>query len=149
MDSPQNDTDYLEHWSLLRDTLDLILTNRPGTYDPVSYEQTYSAVYKCVCKSYSERLYKDIMTHVRQILDRWTRDIMLVGDLELPARFNEIHTQYFHAINSLLPIFTYLNRFYVESKLSTNLSVEFERLFVNSLCDDTVDRLVGKKEIDS
>ena len=52
-------------WSQLRDAIDQMLSNTPGTYKPSSYEQMYSAVYKCVCKQYSEQLYADLMTHVR------------------------------------------------------------------------------------
>ena len=62
-----------------------MLTHPPGSYKPISYEQMYSAVYKwvkkeseassagnqkpsilrCVCKQYSEILYRDLFNHMR------------------------------------------------------------------------------------
>ena len=70
-------------WSMLRDAIDQMLTHPPGSYKPISYEQVghekylksidmvlsdvqmYSAVYKCVCKQYSEQLYLDLITFVK------------------------------------------------------------------------------------
>ena len=38
----------------------------------ISFEQMYSAVYKCVCKQYSERLYNDLIQHVDYIIQRYS-----------------------------------------------------------------------------
>ena len=31
--------DYTPHWMILKSTLDTVLTQTPGTYKPISYEQ--------------------------------------------------------------------------------------------------------------
>ena len=69
---------YVDHFAQM-------LTHPPGSYKPISYEQMYSAVYKwvkkeseassagnqkpsilrCVCKQYSEILYRDLFNHMR------------------------------------------------------------------------------------
>ena len=71
-------------WPQLREALDVLLLNTPcpnssintgvttvgTTCQRISFEQMYSAVYKCVCKQYSERLYQDLLDHVGQVLQR-------------------------------------------------------------------------------
>ena len=75
-------------WPQLREALDILLVNQttPGTENDISdfcvdgrvatscqrisFEQMYSAVYKCVCNQYSERLYNDLISHVDYILQR-------------------------------------------------------------------------------
>ena len=47
-----------QYWSVLRGTLDSLLHCAPGTFKAISYEQMYSAVYKCVCRQMSEKLYE-------------------------------------------------------------------------------------------
>ena len=72
------------YWPELREALDILLLNSttsgsdiPCETSPddvpcqrISFEQKYSAVYKCVCKQYSERLYHDLIQHVGSILQR-------------------------------------------------------------------------------
>ena len=50
----------------------------------------YSAVYKCVCKQYSEQLYADLMTHVRSRLGQWSAHLTQVAkyDVTLQNKFN-------------------------------------------------------------
>lgn len=33
--------DYTPHWMILKSTLDTVLTQTPGTYKPISYEQVH------------------------------------------------------------------------------------------------------------
>ena len=44
--------EYMGHWTTLRSTIDLLLVNPENLTSPthkISFEETYSAVYKCVC----------------------------------------------------------------------------------------------------
>ena len=44
--------EYMCHWTTLRSTIDLLLVNPENLTSPthkISFEETYSAVYKCVC----------------------------------------------------------------------------------------------------
>ena len=152
--------DYrLVFWCQLRDAIDQMLTHPPGSYKPISYEQMYSAVYKCVCKQYSELLYADLITHVRTRLAQWSGALSNVSDDQFIAEFHKALVQYFHALGGIVPIFTYMNRFdfsnesrqtlqilfrfYIEAKLHTDLKTELTKLFSSLVADKHVTRLVN------
>ena len=81
-------------WPQLREALDVLLLNTPfpttsintgvttvgATCQRISFEQMYSAVYKCVCKQYSERLYQDLLSHVGQIIQRQVDISVAIGE---------------------------------------------------------------------
>ena len=98
-------------WSQLKDAIDQMLTHPPGSYKPISYEQMYSAVYKCVCKQYSDQLYADLICHMRTRLSQWTGDLNQVPDQEFILKFHTYLDRYFNALGGIVPIFTYMNRY--------------------------------------
>ena len=110
--------DYLQHWSLLRDTLHRLLRLPPGTDKPFSFETMYSAVYKCVCRQYSERLYADLTAAVEaafaDMADAVGRALAtsagdgnsgsgLNGGREAVLEFNRALCQCDHALGGILP----------------------------------------------
>ena len=104
--------DYrLQFWGELRDAIDQMLSHPPGSYKPISYEQMYSAVYKCVCKQYSEQLYADLITHIRTRLVEMSKILNDVSDNQFISEFHKALVQYFHALGGIVPIFTYMNRY--------------------------------------
>jgi len=129
-------------WAMLRDAIDQMLTHPPGSYKPISYEQMYSAVYKCVCKQYSEKLYQDLFNHMRTRLSQWSAHLTSVPDQEFIQEFHKALVQYFHALGGIVPIFTYMNRFYIESKLHTDLRTELIKVFSGLVSDQHVQRLI-------
>ena len=52
--------------------------------------------------------------------------------------------RYVVALGSILPVFTYLNRFYIEPKLETDLKVILTKLFVDVLDVPVVQRVIRK-----
>merc|ERR1712059_223629 len=106
-----------------------------------SYEQMYSAVYKCVCKQYSEQLYADLITHIRTRMTQWSNQLTSVQDESFINEFHKALVQYFHALGGIVPIFTYMNRFYIESKLHTDLRTELIKIFSSLVSDQHVTRL--------
>ena len=111
-DSSMTPEDYrLKFWSELRDAIDQMLSHPPGSYKPISYEQMYSAVYKCVCKQYSEQLYADLITHIRTRLVQMSNILNDVSDNQFISEFHKALLQYFHALGGIVPIFTYMNRY--------------------------------------
>jgi hypothetical protein len=56
--------------------------------------------------------------------------------------FHKVTTQYCQALHSVIPIFTYMNRFYVESKLQTNLKAELLRLYSDRIADAFVEHVL-------
>lgn len=136
--------DYLtNYWAMLRDTIDQMLDLPPGSYHPISYEQMYSAVYKCVCKQYGDRLYQDLINHVRTKMAEWSRMLTLVEDAEYIDNFHKILMRFFQALSGIVPIFTYMNRFYIEAKLQTDLRRELLKIFSAMLSDQHVRRLLA------
>lgn len=134
-----DDDEYTAHWEQLKVALDTVLLNVPGSYQPISYEQMYSAVYKCVCKHFAEQLHADLCNHVLQVVQRWSTDLLQLSQAEDKIPFL-VKTDYFlsqfsNALSSIVPLFTYLNRFYVESRLNTNIKLQLQQLFVQHLSD--------------
>ena len=92
-----------------------LLVVKSGSRLKYTIFQMYSAVYKCVCKQFSDRLYYDVMDHVGTIINRWSENLLrsherISPELEL-SFVNEFHlvlSRYFHALGSIVPIFTYM-----------------------------------------
>ena len=97
-----------------------MLSHPPGSYKPISYEQMYSAVYKCVCKQYSDQLYADLMTHVNTRLAQWSSNLGSVADDNFILEFHKALVQYFHALGGIVPIFTYMNRLVKDGAVVVN-----------------------------
>merc|ERR1712226_170355 len=57
-------------------------------------------------------------------------------------KFNFALNQYLQALGGIVPIFNYMNRFYVESKLKTDLNVELKKLFVIYVADKHITVLI-------
>lgn len=122
------ETQYLPQ---LMDAINQLLTITPGTYIPISYEQMYSCVYKCVCKQFSERLYTDLINHIRSHLsqiDSYLQECRNDSTVFV-EKFSILMNQYLQALTGIVPIFNYMNRFYVETKLKTDLNDELRKLF--------------------
>lgn len=118
-----------EYWPRLDNAIHQLLTLSPGQYAPLSYEQMYSCVYKCVCKQFSERLCQDLLAKVTTHLTRLNTEIAAEDAKTYIEKFNYALDQYLQALGGIVPIFNYMNRFYVESKLGTDLRKELLKLF--------------------
>jgi len=130
------------YWGRLREAIDNMLTHPPGGYRRISYEKMYSAVYKCVCKQYSEKLYQDLINHVRTRVAERSRIMQTVPDHLLIEQFHDALVQFFHAMDGIVPIFTYMSRFYIEKKLMTTLHTELLKIFSSMFSDLHVKRLI-------
>lgn len=139
--------EYTESWQMLSGAVDKMLTYPAGVYEPISYEQMYSAVYKCVGKQWSERLYSDLMEQTRQRLSEWSAQLLQTPDFSFITEFHKILLQFFHASGGIVPIFAYLNRFYIESKLHTELKAELGKSFCLEVADRHLERLVALLEV--
>ncbi|XP_029645220.1 CDK2-associated and cullin domain-containing protein 1 [Octopus sinensis] len=139
------ETQYLPQ---LMDAINQLLTIAPGTYIPISYEQMYSCVYKCVCKQFSERLYTDLINHIRRHLgqvDSHLKECRSDSTMFV-ERFSVLMNQYLQALNGIVPIFNYMNRFYVETKLKTDLNKELRNLFSEIVVEQHVNNLLNLLE---
>ena len=139
------DTYERQYWSVLRGTLDSLLHCAPGSFKAISYEQMYSAVYKCVCRQMSERLYEDLTSHLRGALAGWADQMSRLPDAQFVQEFHRTLNQFIFAQASIVPIFTYLNRFYVEIKLQTDLNTEIIKIYTDLVGDVGIHRLLSEK----
>ena len=136
---------YKTYWTVLRGCLDTLLYQAPGTYKPISYEHVYSAVYKCVCRQDSEPLYADLMSFLTTAVSEWAENVGNVGEDEhFLEEFNRVLRHFFVALGCIVPIFTYLNRCYVEKKLQTDINSELLRVFMEIFSDPLVGRALGE-----
>uniref|UniRef100_T1ISH3 Cullin N-terminal domain-containing protein n=1 Tax=Strigamia maritima TaxID=126957 RepID=T1ISH3_STRMM len=134
--------DYEVHyWPKLEAAIHQLLTYSPGEYVPISYEQMYSCVYKCVCKQFSERLYTDLNKQIENHLRLVSQELQNADGTAYIPKFTAAMTQYTQALGGIIPIFNYMNRFYVENKLHSDLKVELLRVFTNIVIESHFEKL--------
>ncbi|KAH9500100.1 CDK2-associated and cullin domain-containing protein 1 [Bulinus truncatus] len=137
--------DYeVQYWPKLKTAIDHLLNIKPGAYIPISYEQMYSCVYKCVCKQFSERLYNDLLYHLTSHMEHLNLELKKHEGETIPyiETFSFLMHQYLQALSGIVPIFNYMNRFYVENKLKTDLNEELRKLFCLKVVDVHIANLI-------
>lgn len=137
--------DYEEqYWPKLEQAIGQLLTLAPGQYIPISYEQMYSCVYKCVCKQFSERLYRDLLHFISTHLTGVNTGLQECVDSsnQFIEKFAYVINQYMQALGGIVPIFNYMNRFYIETKLKTDLNEELRKLFREKVVDHHISNLL-------
>ncbi|KAK6186273.1 hypothetical protein SNE40_008343 [Patella caerulea] len=138
--------DYeMHYWPKLQGAIDQLLTLKPGGYISISYEQMYSCVYKCVCKQFSERLYKDLLNHIEQHVCHLAEQLSnsMQDSRHFVETFAFTMNQYLQALAGIVPIFNYMNRFYVENKLKTDLNEELRKIFRSHVVDSQITKLLN------
>lgn len=137
--------DYEEqYWPKLEQAIGQLLTLAPGQYIPISYEQMYSCVYKCVCKQFSERLYRDLLNFISTHLTGVNQELQSCTESsnQFIEKFAFVVNQYMQALGGIVPIFNYMNRFYIETKLKTDLNEELRKLFREKVVDHHISDLL-------
>ncbi|KAB0405759.1 hypothetical protein E2I00_001600, partial [Balaenoptera physalus] len=134
------------YWPKLDGAIDQLLTQSPGDYIPISYEQIYSCVYKCVCQQHSEQMYSDLIKKITNHLERVSKELQVIvkvdrirfqaspPDLYI-ERFNIALGQYMGALQSIVPLFIYMNKFYIETKLNRDLKDDLIKLFTEHVAE--------------
>lgn len=133
-----------QYWPKLEQAISQLLTMAPGQYIPISYEQMYSCVYKCVCKQFSERLYTDLLNFMSSHLTSVNQDLQSCTEssTQFIEKFSFVINQYMQALTGIVPIFNYMNRFYIETKLKTDLDKELRKLFRENVVDHHISNLL-------
>lgn len=132
-----NDEEYTSHyWPKLKGAILLILQQNPGEFIPISYEEMYSTVYKCVCQQYSDRMYNNLMELVTSYLRRVAEELQVTPAEAYLEKFNFAMAQFFQAVSGIVAIFSYMNRFYVSPKLRTDLKAELWKVFTELVADN-------------
>ncbi|NXF17976.1 CACL1 protein, partial [Rhodinocichla rosea] len=112
------------YWPKLDSAIDQLLTQSPGDYIPISYEQIYSCVYKCVCQQHSEQMYSDLIKKITNHLERVSKELQASPPDLYIERFNVALGQYMGALQSIVPLFIYMHNyciFLLKESLCKNL----------------------------
>jgi len=139
--------DYQLHWGHLKEALSLLFNGsaqQPSTHK-ISFEETYSAVYKCVCDHQAERLHADLMDHIGGVLRGWRNQLESAAggsDADLINQLERCTVKYMAAVPVIVPIFAYMNRFYVASKLCTDLQTLLLALYAHLITDPIAEKVI-------
>nr|XP_015201995.1 PREDICTED: CDK2-associated and cullin domain-containing protein 1 isoform X1 [Lepisosteus oculatus] len=126
------------YWPKLERAIDQLLTQSPEDYIPISYEQIYSCVYKCVCQQHSEQMYNDLIQKITGHLQRVSDELQVSPPEQYIEKFNSALTQYMGALQSIVPLFIYMNKFYIETKLNRDLKDDLIKLFTDHVAEKHV-----------
>ncbi|XP_061644837.1 CDK2-associated and cullin domain-containing protein 1 isoform X1 [Phyllopteryx taeniolatus] len=130
------------HWPNLEKAIERLLIQNPTDHISVSYAQIYSCVYKCVCQQHSELLYNDLKSKIANYLQRVSTELHAVPLENLIESFNTALTRYITSLQCIVPVFMYLNKFYIESKLNRDLKQDLMNLFADHVADKYVNTLM-------
>ncbi|MBN3295918.1 CACL1 protein, partial [Amia calva] len=126
------------YWPKLERAIDQLLTQSPEDYIPISYEQIYSCVYKCVCQQHSEQMYSDLIRKITDRLKQVSEELQTSPPDQYIEKFNSALTQYMGALQSIVPLFIYMNKFYIETKLNRDLKDDLIKLFTDHVAEKHV-----------
>ena len=84
------------------------------------------------------------MSHLHSALTGWADHLSRLPDAQFISEFHRTLNQFIFAQASIVPIFTYLNRFYVELKLQTDLNSAIIKLYTDIVGDNSIHRLLGR-----
>ncbi|KAG3263993.1 CDK2 associated cullin domain 1 [Ictidomys tridecemlineatus] len=95
----------------------------------------YSCVYKCVCQQHSEQMYSDLIKKITNHLERVSKELQASPPDLYIERFNIALGQYMGALQSIVPLFIYMNKFYIETKLNRDLKDDLIKLFTEHVAE--------------
>ncbi|XP_037639083.1 CDK2-associated and cullin domain-containing protein 1 [Sebastes umbrosus] len=130
------------HWPNLEKAIDRLLIQNPTDHISVSYAQIYSYVYKCVCQQHSELLYNDLTLKITNHLQQVSTHLQASPPEDFIENFNVALTQYTASLQCIVPVFMYLNKFYIESKLNRDLREDLMKLFADHVAEIHVNTLM-------
>lgn len=122
-------------WPLLRNAICALLTKPLEQMVPISYEELYRCVYHAVCNDFSQQLMKDLTDYIEDHLNAVSMDVQTGNYGNVILRFGAALKQYNYALSGIVPIFSYLNRYYVQLKLNSNLENKLNNIFFMIVCD--------------
>lgn len=130
------------HWPNLEKAIDRLLIQNPTDHISVSYAQIYSYVYKCVCQQHSELLYGDLTTKLSRHLQQVSTQLYASTADTFIEDFNKALSQYIASLQCIVPVFMYLNKFYIESKLNRDLKDDLMKLFAEQVAEKHINTLM-------
>jgi len=123
-------------WPLIKNTLEIFLQANPQVM--VSFEQTYTAVYKCVCRMYGEQLFGDTIGFLRSYLMEVMADLQNSNETDFLTKMEGHVRHYLAATSGIIKCYTYMDRCYLTEFKGTNLRTELYNLFAEVVSDRVV-----------
>ncbi|CAL9688204.1 unnamed protein product [Knipowitschia caucasica] len=130
------------HWPNLEKAIDRLLIQNSTDHISVSYAQIYSYVYKCVCQQHSELLYRDLTAKISSHLHQVSTQLYTSTPLTFIEDFDKVLSQYITSLQCIVPVFMYLNKFYIESKLNRDLKEDLMKLFAEHVAEKHINTLM-------
>lgn len=130
------------HWPNLEKAIERLLIQNPTDHISVSYAQIYSYVYKCVCQQHSELLYRDLTIKITNHLQQVSTQLYVSPPENLIENFNIALSEYIASLQCIVPVFMYLNKFYIESKLNRDLREDLMKLFAENVAEKHINTLM-------
>lgn len=134
------------YWPQLRSAIDKLLEGPPPPQHMgpvIEFEPMYSAAYKCVCQQHSETLFSDLMSHIQRHFAGIAVQLQNEEESQLIDHCFYVIHHAMYSLDGIIPVFTYLNKVYVSTKLSSNLRTELQNLFCKTVIDPVIDKLVA------
>lgn len=142
VDSRQPDlvSEYMrDYWIPLSHTVDAFLHPSSQT-SPISFQETFTLVYKCVGEGHSDRLHHDLMQAVTKYLKRLHVDLVQCLTSDNEGRqdqgiINMIHVfdaalvDYIKAVKGISATFSYLGKYFAQKKNYKTLEDELTYMF--------------------
>uniref|UniRef100_A0A8C4WU83 CDK2 associated cullin domain 1 n=1 Tax=Eptatretus burgeri TaxID=7764 RepID=A0A8C4WU83_EPTBU len=132
------------YWPKLDKALEKLLVQSPRDYIPISYEQIYSCVYKCVCQQHSERMHSDLIAKISLHLNNLSEELQGCSEETYVENFGAAMVRYMGALHSIVPLFIYMNKVYMENKLNRDLKEELVALYSNLVAAKHINRLLPR-----
>eukprot|EP00112_Aurelia_sp_Birch-Aquarium-sp1_P026152 Seg909.16 transcript_id=Seg909.16/GoldUCD/mRNA.D3Y31 product="CDK2-associated and cullin domain-containing protein 1" protein_id=Seg909.16/GoldUCD/D3Y31 len=120
-----------EYWPKIQNAIQIMLTQRPGEPFKLSYEDLYSAAYKCATQQYSEPMFQRMSEIADNHISQSLLNFMTCTSEEYLERFNFLMAQFIQAVDGLSSIFSYMDRSYVVLKFGRSIS----SLLLNQFAD--------------
>ncbi|XP_071375740.1 CDK2-associated and cullin domain-containing protein 1-like [Centroberyx affinis] len=130
------------HWPNLENAIDLLLIQKPTDHISISYAQIYGYIYKCVCQQHSELLYNDLILKITTHLQQVSSHLQTSPPENFIENFNLALTQYTASLQCIVPVFMYMNKFYIETKLNRDLREDLMKLFADHVAEKHVSTLM-------
>ncbi|KAM4591369.1 CDK2-associated and cullin domain-containing protein 1 [Odontesthes bonariensis] len=130
------------HWPNLEKAIDRLLIQNATDHISVSYAQIYGYIYKCVCQQHSELLYSDLTSKITNHLQQVSSQLQVSPPENLVENFNVVLTQFTASLQCIVPVFIYLNKFYIESKLNRDLKEDLMKLFADHVAEKHLETLM-------
>ncbi|KAE8742542.1 hypothetical protein FOCC_FOCC011951 [Frankliniella occidentalis] len=134
------ESEYLrDFWIPLNNTVEAFLHPSSQT-SPISFQETFTLVYKCVGEGYSDRLHCDLMHAVNKYLKNLHVELLKYltdgndgrqdqGIIQMIHMFDSALADYIKAVKGISATFSYLGKYFAQKKNYKTLEDELTLMF--------------------